>query len=232
MSPSPLPPEAVLFGSIGSLVESSDLQRRAFNAAFLEAGLAWEWTPEIYAPLLRGSGGRARIEAYAARTGAEVDAEALHRRKSEIFRTMIAEAGLPLRSGVPEVLEAARAAGCALGAVSTTSRGNVDDLLAHARPPIGRETFDVMTTAEDVARPKPAPDAYAYALSRLGLPAEAVIAVEDSPQSAEAARAAGIATVAFPGAYHADRPFEGVVAVLDRLTPDALGLTAAVRQAG
>tara|TARA_B110000503_G_scaffold47893_1_gene77939 strand:+ start:1294 stop:1407 length:114 start_codon:yes stop_codon:yes gene_type:complete len=34
--------KAVFFGSIGTLVETSDLQRRAFNQAFAEAGLDWD----------------------------------------------------------------------------------------------------------------------------------------------------------------------------------------------
>ncbi|MFT7179418.1 MAG: phosphoglycolate phosphatase-like HAD superfamily hydrolase, partial [Oceanospirillaceae bacterium] len=38
--------KAILFGSIGTLVETSELQRRAFNQAFSEAGLDWNWSEE------------------------------------------------------------------------------------------------------------------------------------------------------------------------------------------
>ena len=33
--------KAILFGSIGTLIESSDIQRNAFNEACKEAGLDW-----------------------------------------------------------------------------------------------------------------------------------------------------------------------------------------------
>ena len=38
--------KAILFGSIGTLVETSELQRTAFNQAFSEAGLDWTWNPD------------------------------------------------------------------------------------------------------------------------------------------------------------------------------------------
>jgi len=228
----PRPPKAVLFGSIGALVETSEIQRRAFNAAFLEAGLAWTWDEATYADLLARSGGRARIEACAAERGETVDAAAIHRRKSEIFRAMIAEIGLPLRPGVAPVIVAARSAGLPLGFVTTTARANVEEILAHARPPVA-EVFALVTTAEDVTAPKPAPEVYRTALARLGLAARDVVAIEDSPTSAEAALAAGLPCVVFPGDYHRSRDFPVAASVVERLTPEAVGLAGGkVRRAG
>jgi len=57
--------KAIFFGSIGTLVETSDLQRRAFNQAFSEAGLDWNWSAEVYKHLLTKSGGRGRIQDFA-----------------------------------------------------------------------------------------------------------------------------------------------------------------------
>ena len=45
--------KAILFGSIGTLIETSDLQREAFNQAFKEAGLDWYWDQEDYTKLLK-----------------------------------------------------------------------------------------------------------------------------------------------------------------------------------
>ncbi len=53
------------------------------------------------------------------------------------------------------------------------------------------DLFPVVVTASDVARPKPAPDLYLLAASRLGLPAGDCAAIEDSPAGIESARAAG-----------------------------------------
>ena len=52
---------ALLFGSIGTVMETSDVQRRAYNQALKEAGLNWVWTREIYAELLSQSGGQERL---------------------------------------------------------------------------------------------------------------------------------------------------------------------------
>ncbi len=67
--------KAILFGSIGTLLETSELQRTAFNQAFSENGLDWNWSPAQYQNLLKKSGGRQRIEDYAAQQGVEVDAK-------------------------------------------------------------------------------------------------------------------------------------------------------------
>ena len=45
--------KAILFGSIGTLIETSELQRNAFNQAFSENGLDWNWSPTQYQDLLR-----------------------------------------------------------------------------------------------------------------------------------------------------------------------------------
>jgi beta-phosphoglucomutase-like phosphatase (HAD superfamily) len=80
--------KAIMFGSIGTLVETSNLQRRAFNRAFKDAGLSWNWTINTYKRLLTTSGGRDRIQNYASKRGIDVDANHLHQRKTEIFGAM------------------------------------------------------------------------------------------------------------------------------------------------
>jgi phosphoglycolate phosphatase-like HAD superfamily hydrolase len=97
--------KALLFGSIGTLVEMSDLQRRAFNQTFFEAGLDWDWNVQLYERLLTKSGGRERIKDYAVEHGISVDATQLHARKTEIFSALMAEESMSLRSGVASVID-------------------------------------------------------------------------------------------------------------------------------
>ena len=47
--------KALLFGSIGTLIESSNIQRNSFNEAFKEAGLDWYWDEQDYKILLKKS---------------------------------------------------------------------------------------------------------------------------------------------------------------------------------
>lgn len=58
-----------------------------------------------------------------------------------------------------------------------------------------REWFDAIVAAEDVARPKPAPDVFLEAARRLGVPPGECEAYEDGDAGLEAARAAGMAVV-------------------------------------
>lgn len=48
---------ALLFGSIGTIADTSELQREAFNAAFLRHGLDWSWDRATYRALLTTAGG-------------------------------------------------------------------------------------------------------------------------------------------------------------------------------
>ena len=62
-----------------------------------------------------------------------------------------------------------------------------------------REFIDVVVTLDDVHHGKPAPEPYQHALGAFGLPAAAVLAVEDSTTGMRSAQAAGM-HVAFYGA--------------------------------
>jgi hypothetical protein len=77
---------AIFFGSIGTIADTSELQRQAFNQAFALHNLDWNWSREEYRALLEQSGGAQRIEDYARSRGQLVDAKAVHRSKSEIFQ--------------------------------------------------------------------------------------------------------------------------------------------------
>ena len=44
--------KAILFGSIGTIAETSRLQLRSFNQAFSESGLDWNWSIGEYQTML------------------------------------------------------------------------------------------------------------------------------------------------------------------------------------
>ena len=190
--------QAIIFGSIGTLTETSDLQRAAFNAAFAENGLGWHWTAEVYQHLVAEgtSGGEARIAAYAADRGEPpVDSAMLHSRKSALFQTAMAANGLRPNAGVR------------IAMASTTSARNITAMFAATAPDLSAAMFDVVTSADSVTRGKPAPDVYFAVLAQLGVDADAVVAIEDTIQSAASPRAAGIATIVVPGAIALQQDF-------------------------
>lgn len=196
--------QAIIFGSIGTLTETSHLQRAAFNTAFDEAGLGWHWSADDYTRLVvEGmSGGRMRIAEFARAAGTSIDADAiaaLHQRKSVIFQDRLQRGGLTPNAGVGELLAAARAAGVRTAFASTTSAANIAAMFVATAPALTPAMFDVVTSADTVARGKPAPDVYIEVLRRLGVAAADAVAIEDTVQSLAAPLAAGIATLAVPG---------------------------------
>jgi HAD superfamily hydrolase (TIGR01509 family) len=221
--------QAILFGSIGTIAETSELQRRSFNEAFKAHGLDWHWPRAHYQGLLVHSGGQQRIEAHAGNQTAgnqQIDAKAIHETKSQIFQTLLTTSDLMTRAGVLETIQTAKMRGVRLGLVSATSPENVTQLLAALSGSIQPEDFAVIVDRSRIARPKPAPDAYSFALERLGISAQDCIAIEDNHDGLLAALAAGLECVAFPGENTADHDFSKARRVVDHI--DVAGLIALI----
>ena len=198
---------ALIFDVDGTLAETEELHRRAFNDAFCAAGLDWHWDADLYGDLLRVTGGKERMAHYATSAGEAVpDPVAiarLHRAKTDRFTELLAGGALSPRPGIPDLLARARDAKLRLAIATTTSRANVDALVPALFGHSAAELFEVIAAGDEVARKKPAPDVYLLALERLGLPAAACLAFEDSRNGVAAARAAGLAVIAAPARYTA-----------------------------
>ncbi len=214
--------QAVIFGSIGTIVETSQLQRAAFNQAFEEAGLDWHWSEDTYIPMLERSGGRARIAAYAKSRNEAVNATALHQRKTEIFDAAIVSQGLIPRPGVLELMRFAKSANMKLGFASTTSGDNISAIFDALDGAIRRSHFDFVGDIDEVAKGKPDPEIYYRTMTALGVGAAQSLAIEDTSVALKAARAAGIDCVAFPGAYAGTMDFTGAVRIVDTVVPEGL----------
>ena len=212
-------PAAIIFGSIGTLVETSEIQRDAFNEAFREAGLDWEWDRASYQEMLRAAGGRDRIGVYAKERGETVDAAALHARKTEIFDDRMRAEGLALRDGVSDVLDWGARTGTPVAFASTTSRANIDAMMDAVDGLRDRLAF--VADASMVERVKPDPEVYALACEKLGVLPEDCIGIEDTEVNLAAPRAAGLVAVAFPGANSGGQDFSAAALVTDRLDPAA-----------
>jgi len=213
---------AILFGSISSLADTSELQRRAFNEAFEAHGLDWNWSRDEYSSLLGSNGGQDRIADYASERGVEVDAAEVHATKSSIFQALLSTAGVSPRAGVLDTVELAKNEGISLGFVTTTSAENVAALLSALSPDISADTFDIVIDKSDVAEVKPDPAAYLYVLDQLGEDAANVVAIEDNIGGVAAANAAGVACIAFPNQNTADSDFSSATTTVDTLDADTV----------
>lgn len=208
--------KAILLGSIGTLADTSEIQRHAFNEAFADHGLDLAWERDHYRHMLEVAGGADRIRRAAEARGIPVDADAVHATKSERFRAHLDAGEAEARPGIVALIERAQHDGLNLGLVTTTSRENVDRLLRALDVP--RSAFDVIVTREDVSAPKPAPDCYHLAAASIATAPEDCLAVEDNVDGAQAAMAAGMTCLAWPNAnteghdFGPARPVSGDIA--------------------
>ena len=214
--------KAVIFGAIGVIAETSDLQRQAFNLAFAEAGLEWNWDAATYRRLLSINGAQTRLRAYRDEKASRSDVTdaviaTLHERKTQHYAALTAGGSLKPRRGVAELIRACRDADVRVAFCTSTSVENVNAIKAALGDALDFGAFASITTIEKIDAVKPAPDAYLHCLSRLGLAAHEVIAIEDTPVSMASAIAAGIAVVATPGAMTGDQDFSGAAMKVDDL---------------
>lgn len=214
--------EALFLGSIGVVADTSEMQRRAFNDAFREAGLDWEWSREDYAGLLKSSGGRGRIADFARQRGDEIDAGALHAAKVARFSRMMADEGLSLRPGLRDLLDEAANRALPVAWVTDTGADQLDAMLDALGGALRRDEFAWIGAGRRIENRKPAPDIYLAALGDLRVGADRTLAIEDTGVCARAALAAGIATVGWPNAYAEAGDFPEGVTVVDEVGPALL----------
>lgn len=218
--------KALLFDVDGTLADTErDGHRPAFNQAFKEFGLNWEWDVSLYGELLQVTGGKERMHFYAQRyqpqalrqPGFEELVRQLHQTKTRLYMQRLQQGGIPLRPGVQRLLQEARAQGVRLAVATTTTLENVTTLLEQTLGRAALDWFQVMAAGDIVPAKKPAPDIYLWALDRLGLSARDCLAFEDSENGLKAARAAQLATVITVNDYTRDQDFTGAIAVLSDL---------------
>jgi HAD superfamily hydrolase (TIGR01509 family) len=222
--------DALIFDVDGTLADTEEVHRQAFNDAFSAHGLEYRWSRERYAQLLQVTGGKERLafffglaplrERERARLLALIPR--LHATKTSFYRERLERGRVPLRPGVRRLMSEGRAAGVRLAIASTTSPDNVAALLEGAVGIDALDHFSVIAVGDAVPRKKPAPDIYRLALARLGIAARRAVAFEDSAIGVAAAKAADLLTVATPSDWTRGQDFAAADLVLPSLgDPDS-----------
>jgi HAD superfamily hydrolase (TIGR01509 family) len=209
--------EALIFDLDGTLADTEEAHRIAFNSAFERMQLGWSWSRCEYRDLLHTTGGKERITSYihslpfteTQRREWIERVPAIHAEKAKLYSAVVRSGGVPLRIGVARLLKEAMDAGYRLGIATTTTAENVDALLTCALGERGLDMFGVIACGDQVREKKPAPDIYRLALNTLGVEAENAVAFEDSVYGLKSAVAAGLWTVVTPTFWTSDDNFSG-----------------------
>jgi len=117
----------------------------------------------------------------------------LSNRKEEIYRELVQASGIHVLPGARELLAALLEAGIPRSIGSSTPRANLDAIFAAT----GLDAFfDAIACGDDVTHGKPAPDIFLLAAQRLHIPPADCLVIEDAHVGLEAARRAGMTTLA------------------------------------
>lgn len=217
--------KALIFDVDGTLADTEDVHRVAFNRAFAQSGIDWEWSQALYGQLLAVTGGKERIRHFVTQYQPGFIDEAqladfaaqLHKTKTAIYTQMMGDGEIQLRPGVERLLREASEQGLQLAIATTTTLENVEALIDNALEPGALSWFDVVGAGDVVPHKKPASDIYEYALDKLQLPPSECIAFEDSENGIRASSGANLKTIITVNHYTQHHDFTGASIVLDQM---------------
>lgn len=217
--------QALIFDIDGTMADTEEAHRVAFNLAFERSRLDWRWEPAEYRELLKVHGGKERLIHYIDALAVDDDERArllqsvprIHAEKTRFYSSVVRDGAVPLRPGVARLLDEARGAGCRLAIASTTTAVNIDALMQATLGARALDMFDAIACGDQARAKKPAPDIYHLALHGLSVPPQHAIAFEDSVYGLRAAQAAGLWTVVTPNFWTAGSNFDSANLLLPSL---------------
>ncbi len=190
---------AVIFDIDGVLVDSEPLINEAAIKMFKEKGLTVQ--PEDFEPFV-GAGEDRYIGGVAEKYHFPLDLAAAKQRTYEIYLDL-APAKLKAFPGAYDLVLACRKRGLRVAVASSADKVKVAANLKKLGLPL--DAWDAAVTGEQVTKKKPSPDIFLFAARELSVEPEACTVVEDALNGIQAAKAAGMRSVAVATTFPAER---------------------------
>lgn len=184
-------PRAIIFDLDGTIVYSHPIHFEAYFRLFEEFGIRWNF--EEFNNLFAGTGARFIIDKVLRENNiADFDLETLVRRKRDMFDELVGEKPLTTVRGFFDFLTRINGSNLPRAIASGSHYNNIVTMIRN----IGvLSDFPILVSAQDIARPKPAPDVFLKAAEELGvLPSECLV-IEDTDFGILAAKRAGMRAI-------------------------------------
>ena len=205
---------AVLWDMDGTLLDSADYHWHSWREVLAAEGFAL--TRERFAESF-GRRNDATLRAYFGEGFPLSEVERIGAIKEARYRDMVRSQGVELLPGVGRWLARLKANGWRQALASSASLLNVEAILGWLKI---EDFFDAIVSAEDVQTGKPDPEVFLVAAARVSAPPARCVVIEDAPAGLEAARLAGMRTIAVQST-HTSLQADVVVRTLNDLSDDA-----------
>lgn len=186
-------PGAVLFDMDGTIIDSEPYWMIAEAELVEEFGGTWS-TEQAYALVGSGLWNTADL---LQQEGVDLPADDIVQRLSQRVLEQVA-ASVPWRPGVRELFRELLEADIPCALVTMSLRTNAEALAQAVALELGQPFFRAIVAGDDVAQPKPNPEAYLKGALALGVPIADCVALEDSSYGAASAFSAGAITIGIP----------------------------------
>ena len=213
--------KALIFDVDGTLAETEEAHREAFNDTFDANGMDWHWDQTMYGILLKTTGGKERMLEFQTSHLPEkahiafAEIAQLHKQKTARYGQLIASGTVKLRAGIADLITDARANGIRIAVATTTNHPNVDCLALACFDKPAMEVFEVIAAGDEVENKKPAPDVFNLAVERLDLEPSECVGLEDSRNGLLSCIGAGVPCLVSPGVYTHGSDFSEAQATID-----------------
>ena len=171
----------------------------AFNLAFDELGIGWNWDTQKYIQLLRINGGKNRIAYYSKLKNFGLSYELIikiHETKQFHYLEIIKNNCVRFKTGVFRLINELHRKNIRQFIVTSSSKKQVDLLLQNLFS--GNNPFEFIISSEDVELKKPNPFPYLKAVQLSGIEKQNSIVFEDSNPGLKSSLAAKLPTILVP----------------------------------
>jgi len=214
----------------GTIVETEDYHRQAYNVLFKELGIQKSWSKQDYMQRLQTLGGNKFHEIFKwidlPQEEYEETKSKLYQRKTELYAQLITEdlvsGVLCLRPGIKRLFSELADAEIPLAIATACVGWAAKEVLIAALGDLFVQSLACLSGGESTKKHKPSPDIYLLTAEKCGVDPGACVVLEDTSHGMTAAKDAGMRCLVTPSEFSVNHDFSRADLVLQDLeTPQA-----------